>query len=478
MKIEEITRSESASAMVEALMARRNTPQPETVKLKEQYDPRGHRIFDTSERPDKIVRGENGEIERFEKVARIALPLQQVIVERAVAFLFGHPVLVSCAVDGDKQAAAFEAVKRTLSDNKIDSLNRRIARTVMRETEAAELWYPVEEKGFWERIARNERFSFVGEVPSQYKLRVALFSPGQGDRLYPVFDNYGNLTVFSRGYTSVSDGVEKEYFETYTDSEVARFERTDRGAWELTERHENALGKIPVVYARQSRSEWADVQTLIERLEKLLSNFADTNDYHASPKIFVTGEIRGFARKGETGAIIEGDANATAQYLSWQQAPESVRLEIATLLNMIYSTTQTPDISFDSVKGLASLSGVALRMLFLDAHLKVQNKSELFGEYLERRMSIVKKYLGVLNKAVEPFLEQLEVSQRIEPFMVDDRAATIQALNIASGGRELISQRSAVRLAGLSDDPDGEYERIVVEKDAEKITEGSLNIGL
>lgn len=196
MKIEEITRSESASAMVEALMARRNTPQPETVKLKEQYDPRGHRIFDTSERPDKIVRGENGEIERFEKVARIALPLQQVIVERAVAFLFGHPVLVSCAVDGDKQAAAFEAVKRTLSDNKIDSLNRRIARTVMRETEAAELWYPVEEKGFWERIARNERFSFVGEVPSQYKLRVALFSPGQGDRLYPVFDNYGNLTVF------------------------------------------------------------------------------------------------------------------------------------------------------------------------------------------------------------------------------------------------------------------------------------------
>ena len=94
MKIEEITRSESASAMVEALMARRNTPQPETVKLKEQYDPRGHRIFDTSERPDKIVRGENGEIERFEKVARIALPLQQVIVERAVAFLFGHPVLV------------------------------------------------------------------------------------------------------------------------------------------------------------------------------------------------------------------------------------------------------------------------------------------------------------------------------------------------------------------------------------------------
>lgn len=476
MKIEEITQSASAGGMVEALK-KRSVPEPEIGRLKKQYFPQGHRIFDTSERPDKIVRGADGGMERFEKVARIALPLQRVIVERAVAFLFGHPVKVTCAADGEKQAAAFEAVRRTMADNKIDSLNRRLARTVMWETEAAELWYPVEENGFWGRIARDERFSFMREVAPQYKLRVALFSPSQGDRLYPVFDNYGDMKAFSRGYATVTDGQEKEFFETYTDSDIARFERTDKGAWELTQRQENRLGKIPVVYARQDKCEWADVQGLIERLEKLLSNFADTNDYHASPKIFVTGEIRGFARKGETGAIIEGEANSTAQYLSWQQAPESVRLEVSTLLNMIYSTTQTPDISFESVKGLPSLSGVALRMLFLDAHLKVQNKSELFGEHLERRMNIVKRYLGVLNKALDPQIQQIEVCQRIEPFMVDDRSAMIQALNMANGGRELVSQRTSVRMAGLSDDPDGEYERIVTEKDAERITEGSLNIG-
>ena len=116
-------------------------------------------------------------------------------------------------------------------------------------------------------------------------------------------------------------------------------------------------------------------------------------------------------------------------------------------------------------------------MLFLDAHLKVQNKSELFGEYLERRMSIVKRYLAVLNKELDPHVRQIEVCQRIEPFMVDDRSAMIQALNMANGGRELVSQRTSVRMAGLSDDPDGEYERIVAEKDAERITDGTLNIG-
>ena len=476
MKVEDIVCCDSPDRMVEAFSAR-TTPPPAIDRLQKQFDPRGHRIFDTSERPDKAVRGADGRIERFEKVARIALPLQRIIVERAVAFLFGHPVAVSCAAEDDRQAAAFEAIRRTLADNKIDALNRRLARTVLWETEAAELWYPVEENGFWARIARNERFSFVGQVPSRYKLRVALFSPSQGDSLYPLFDHYGDMTAFSRRYATLEAGVEKEYFETYTDREIFRFERTDKGAWNLVERRENILGKIPVVYARQQKSEWADVQILIERLENLLSNFADTNDYHASPKIFVTGEIRGFARKGETGAIIEGEANSSAQYLSWQQAPESVRLEISTLLSMIYGATQTPDISFDSVKGLASLSGVALRMLFLDAHLKVQNKSELFGEYLERRMNIVRRYLGVLNRSLDPYIDRIEVCQRIEPFMVDDRQAMIQALSMANGGRELLSQRTSVRLAGLSDDPDGEYRRIVDEKDAERIVEGSLNIG-
>lgn len=175
------------------------------------------------------------------------------IVERAVAFLFGHPVKVTCATENDGQAAAFEAVKRTLSENKIDSLNRRIARCVMSETEAAELWYPVDEKGFWERVGRNEKYSFVTEIPSKHKLRVAVFSPSQGDLLFPMFDSYGDMTAFSREYAIVRDGEEKRYFETYTDEQIVRFEYTGAG-WQEISRAGNALGKIPVVYACQGKA--------------------------------------------------------------------------------------------------------------------------------------------------------------------------------------------------------------------------------
>ena len=108
------------------------------------------------------------------------------------------------------------------------------------------------------------------------KLRVAVFSLlPQGDLLFPMFDSYGDMRAFSREYAIVRDGEEKRYFDTYTDEQIVRFEYTGAG-WQEISRAGNALGKIPVVYASQGESEWADVQGIIERLEKLLSNFADT----------------------------------------------------------------------------------------------------------------------------------------------------------------------------------------------------------
>ena len=470
--IDEILAIESADEMIEEL-SRRSTPQPHIHTLEKEYYPQGHKINDTSLRPDKAIKGQNGDIERFEPVARIALPLQRIIVERAVAFLFGNEVKISCTRNDEKAGGAWEAIRRTLLDNKIGSINRRLARTLMSETEVAELWYPAPERGFWNKISTDDRYSFVSSVQPAHKLRVCIFSPSQGDKLFPLFDGYGDMIAFSRMWKSADDDT--EHYETYTDRCILRFSRIKGGRWKKTDYIENRIGKIPVIYACQHQSEWADVQCLIERLEKLLSNFADTNDYHSSPKIFVTGEIRGFARKGETGAIIEGEANSTAQYLSWQQAPESVRLEINTLLGMIYSTTQTPDISFDSVKGLANTSGIALKMMFLDAHLKVQNKCEMWNEYLERRMNIIRSYMKVLNTAIAPYIDALEIRQEIQPYMIDDRTANIQALNIASGGKALISQRSAVRLSGLSTDPDEEYDTIISEKQINDIQQGSLN---
>ena len=110
------------------------------------------------------------------------------------------------------------------------------------------------------------------------------------------------------------------------------------------------------------------------------------------------------------------DPDGDAHYMTWDQAPNSVKLEIETLLRLIYTITQTPDISWESVKGL-NVSGVALRLMFMDAHLKVEDKMEVFGEYLQRRYSVVQAFLKQMNAGNEQFGAACD-SLTVEPIVI------------------------------------------------------------
>lgn len=478
-------------AVVNELRNGRLEPSPATQKNAAQYDPKLHKVNDPIERPDKLVvidqdSDEYGEVRninpnvemtteqgfRMERVARIAIALQKLIVKRAVAFTFGNPVTYNSDAEDETEKQVILRMKKVLGAVKERTINRRVARSLYSTQEVAEYWYPVEQK------KPHNRYGFR----TPFKFKAAIFSPANGDKLWPYFDDTRDLIAFSREFTKKDgDLTTRNYFETYTAE--AHYLWTcqgdqrgaDAGNWEMVEGYPkpNPIGKIPIVYASQPQVEWEDVQSLIERLEKLLSNFADTNDYHASPKIFVQGTVRGFARKGEAGAIIEGEEGATAQYLSWQNAPESVKLEIDTLLRLIYTITQTPDISFDTVKGIGAVSGVALRLLFMDAHLKVQDKAEIFDEYLQRRCAIINAYLGLADVKTQEAAEAVIVTPEITPYIIEDELAKINILTAANGGKQIASQASTVRRLGWADDPEAELEEIQAEQDrADSFIEG------
>lgn len=479
------------AAIVNELRQGRIEQSPAIKTNAAQYDPKLHAINDPLIRPDKIVvvdkdSSEYGEVKnvnpnvemtteqgyRIERVARIALAIQKLIVKRAVAFTFGNPVTYTTDSTEQEQTDVLQAMKRVFYDVKEGSLNRRVARSLYSTQEVAELWYPVEE------LKPHNRYGFT----TKYKFRVAIFSPAWGDQLWPYFDDARDLVAFSREFTHKDgDLITRTYFETYTADAHYLWScqgdraKEDNANWEMVEGYPkaNPIGKIPVVYASQPQTEWEDVQPLIDRLEKLLSNFADTNDYHASPKIFVEGTVKGFCRKGEAGGIIEGEDGAKASYLSWSSAPESVKLEIDTLLRMIYTITQTPDISFDTVKGIGAVSGVALKLLFMDAHLKVQDKTEIFDEYLQRRANIVKAYIGVADVTKKEAADALMVKPKITPYIIEDDASKIAVLTAANGGKAVASQATTVKRLGWTDDPDAELEAIQAEEDrANSFTEG------
>jgi len=469
MTIEEIFKNETSNDIISELKSRRYIPQPDVEAANKAIDPELHSINDKILRPDKRVKVDaednnlrkvvdtNGDSVNYkiEKVARIKLALQKLIIKRAVSFLFGNQVAYNASPNNANQEMIVKALNRILYDVKSNSLNRKIARLIFGYKECAELWYPVEKQ--------NTNYGFN----SKFKLRCAVFSPGLGDILYPYWDETGDMIAFSREFSREDNKIKYNYFETYTDTEHWLWLYGVNG-YEVVEGYPKpiSIGKIPIIYGYQDTFETEDVNSLIDRLETLLSNFADTNDYHASPKIFVTGQINGWSKKGESGAVIEGEEGSTMQYVSWQNAPESVKLEIETLLKMIYTITQTPDISFESVKGLGAISGIALKLLFMDAHLKVQDKREIFDDYLQRRANVIKAYIGKFNTALEAECEMMEIEPEITPYMLTNEIDEINMWLAANGNKPLVSQKASVKGANLTQDPDKDYEQIQSESAA------------
>lgn len=480
-----IRQEEDLGKIVTTLMGGRLNDVPDHKEYIKQLDPKLHDVMDPNKRPNKVVNvdpdspeygstrsinvnapegvGSEGKV-RIEQVARIALAFQKLIVKRSVGITFGNPVKYKATPDGEAEKALYDAVQRVLKDCKEQTLNRKAARQLYGMTEVAERWYVTESKEPHTNYSKN---------PTNFKLRTVLFSPRFGDTLYPYFDENRDMTAFSRLFSrKMPDGTAKTYFETYTAESFYMWEADgDRTAsaknWQMVEGYPkpNPFGKIPVIYGCQDEPEYEDVESLIARMEKLLSNFADTNDYHASPKIKVKGRVNSFCKKGEAGAILELDPDADADYLEWSHAPESIKQEYNTLKELIHTLTQTPDISWDSVKG-TNVSGVALKLMFMDSVLKVKDKEEIWLDYLTRRVNLIKAILAVVDQQTfSQAASSLFIEPEIVPYIVIDEKERADIEMGLSGNKQLKSRKTAMRDLGI-DNVEEEAKAIEEEEEA------------
>src|SRR5690554_4612154 len=97
--IAQILAEPDVSAKIYKLKSGRNKPMPDIPKLKEQWNVMQHRtMVDKFYLPDRIVK--KGENTVIQPVNRIALPFQKKIVNTAVSFAFGNPVVLNCEAKG------------------------------------------------------------------------------------------------------------------------------------------------------------------------------------------------------------------------------------------------------------------------------------------------------------------------------------------------------------------------------------------
>jgi SPP1 family phage portal protein len=429
-----------------------------------QFDVSKHDVMDSTKRQDKPTK------EGSVKVSRLPVPFQNLIVERSVAFLVGHPVQLSAKTTNDNQKIIVDMVQSIWDKCKLDYKNKEIARILFSECEVAELWYFTKEYTWWEAL--KQKLGFGGDL----NIRMKVLANSLGDSLYPYFDEKGDMTAFSREYVVIEGEKSVTYFEVYTDTGIIKF--MNDGKWSLVSKDKNILGKIPIVYYYQPTPDWHKVQNIIERYEKTISNFPDTNDYFGSPTLILEGKVSGMADKESTGKAVKLEAGAKAYYLTWPQGPESIKVETEIEEKLIYTMTQTPNISFDQMKGIGNIAGSAFDMLFMDPHLKASNNEERIGSGFQRRINILKAAAGKIFVKVEKDVDTISIKPKFEYYLPKDDKGTIDMLVSATGGKAVLSQKRATELNPCVVNADDEY-KAIQEEDSASIssqTQGSFNL--
>jgi len=421
-------------------------PKERDVELYEKQYTGEHEILN---RLVKTV-GKGTTLKRVEQ-AKLVVRYQEKIVNMAVSFLFGDPAKLTLDNKEDKYQEIFALINDVWDKNKLDYFNKKLARRLFVETKVAELWYvtPDDEK----------------------KIKVALLCGKNGDEIYAHFNENGDLDAFTRRY-KLEDIDEKtyEHVDIYTSDKL--FYGIKKTEW-VVETKDNLFTKIPVIYYTQAEPEWTGVQGLIDRIEMLISKFADTNDYFGAPIIKIKGKIANPPEKGEVGRTLRftGEANAEgkieygdAAYLTWKSAPDAIKLEYNTIKDLIYSLTSTPDLSFSNVKGLTQTSGEALKFLFMDAILKAKDKEEIFGEGLTRRVNLLKAILSITNVKSKQVLEEMNISIKFGDVLPKSITELVKALSTARAGDAIMSEKEAVRQNPLVEDSEEDIKRMEEER--------------
>lgn len=479
MTLEEILALLDIDKKIYYLKKGRRTELPDREKLYSDWDPNKHEIIVDKEKYPQIeitIEQERSDFDettgrttiipkKTKKVEpnRIALPLEQDIVNIQTAFTVGTEPKMDCT-PAESEKGIFEALKQVLKKNKIRYQNRKIVRSWLSEQEVAEYWYVTKDDGFWSKLIAKVANLFGKSTP-QYKLRSVLWSPFRGDKLYPFFDDSGDMVAFSREYKKKDlDDNEITCFMTITKDVVYKWESST--GWKEETPFKHGFKKLPVLYCYRPEAYCNKIRTIRVRLEKLLSSYADCIDYHFFPILKLFGDVEKMSGEFRNRVVQLTGEGADAAYLTWNQASDPVKIEFENHFNQAYALTNTPRISFDQLQGSGNaLSGVSFRYVFMGAHMAVENHSESIGDFMQRRVNFLISALGSINTSFEKPAETIDIDVEIQPYMIDSLDDKVKTAVSAVGGG-IWSTKEGILFAGNAERLEEELAEIKEEQAA------------
>lgn len=434
-----------------ALLKKKSLNIPAWGDLVKDYDPLLHGIVNDHKRRVDIVY-EDG---TRDEAARIPIGLEKLTVTRMSEFMFAIPEKRVYHYDegNERLKSAADAIEAVYRSARFDAVNKKRAVNYFASCEFFTVWY------FQQKATADYGFN------SQYKLKCRTYSPMDGVRLYPLFDDNGDLIAMSFEHTEKEMEETITYFETYTAKYRYKWRRGDNGSeWEAVDIPlGNGLEKIPGVYMYRHQPIWGGLTKIREDLEYTLSRNSDVLAYNSSPVLAVVGEISGEPQKRDKPMrTVQMEQGGRVEYVTWSQAQEAAIAHVNNLLRFWTMQTQMPDISFTTMSGLGSIGFDARQTLFVDAHLKVGDESDAWYEGLDRETNVIKAMLLLLPGSpwTEADMAAVQVEHVITPFIQQDEKQEIEKIMTATGNKAIMSQLDGIKRLGWSADPEATLEEI------------------
>lgn len=401
-----------------------------------EYNPELH---DVMRRPNKWRKKQAPYIS--EKLPRSR---QDYINEVELFFLLGNPIVWK-KKEGDDDA--YDLFTRFLDEQYFHDNLCEAKRLAGAETECAKLYH----------ITRS---TAEGEMPN---VKTVILARSKGYKLRPLFDQYGNLQAFAYGYTLKENGRNVQHWDIETPDFLFYTHKSLIG-WDI-ETYPNPTGKINVIYYRQ-RKAWHGVQQRINREEMLDSKTADNNNYFSDPMAAATADVIQNLKSPETiGGLIQlTGGNAKFEYINPPQSSESREAEKKSLADSILFDTYTPDLSFENLKGLGSISGVAIKNAMTIGYIKRKRNIGLYKQLVRRDLSLILEILAFLHPEKAEAIRALSIDfDFAEPFDSDNGEQQRLIADLYAQG--VVSLEEAVHQIAICDDPDAEIRRL---KEAEE----------
>jgi len=228
-----------------------------------------------------------------------------------------------------------------------------------------------------------------------------------------------------------------------------------------------------MVYVSQEQPEWFDVKDLIDRFEVAISKGGGANDRTAHPILAIIGEIKSLPDANDDGKIInltkKVDDNGNliqseAKFLESSGGNESHKNELELIWKLIFSISQTPDLSFDNLKGLGNVSGVALKLMFLDAIIKATMNEGDNRTMIERIINIILSgIVTTTNTSMKTLAAELYYDINFNSILPDDLASASDII-IKLKDAGLLSSESAIKMLDIVENPVDELEKIKQEQ--------------